>query len=70
MLGEAAKGALAADPGLAIAVPDVDWSPIVRMRDRLAHHYWATDQEVVWTTATVNVPEVRRVLTEALTRLA
>lgn len=27
------------------------------MRDRVAHHYWATDREVVWATATVAVPE-------------
>ncbi|MHB1073572.1 MAG: HepT-like ribonuclease domain-containing protein [Gemmatimonadaceae bacterium] len=69
VLGEAAKAALAADQGLAAALPEVDWSPIARMRDRVAHHYWATDREVVWATATVAVPGLRRALAAALKRL-
>jgi len=69
VLGEAAKAALAADPELPTQLPAVDWSPIARMRDRVAHHYWATDHEVVWATATVAVPELRQVLAEALRRL-
>lgn len=55
VLGEAAKGALAADPTLETSFPDVEWSPIARMGDRVAHHYWATDRELVWQTATVAV---------------
>lgn len=69
VLGEAAKGALAADPSLETSLPDVEWSPIARMRDRVAHHYWATDREVVWQTATVAVPELRTALAAALNRL-
>lgn len=69
VLGEAAKAALAADPSLESALPDVEWSPIARMRDRLAHHYWATDREIVWATATVAVPELCDALTAALARL-
>ena len=69
VLGEAAKSALGADPSLASNLPDVEWSPIARMRDRVAHHYWATDREVVWDTATTAVPELRRALTAALQRL-
>jgi uncharacterized protein with HEPN domain len=60
VLGEAAKAALAADPGLEAAHPDVDWSPVARMRDRVAHHYWATDREVVWATARDAVPALHR----------
>ncbi len=70
VLGEAAKAALIADPSLKVSLPDVEWSPIARMRDRVAHHYWATDREVVWATATVAVPELRRALISALERLA
>lgn len=40
VLGEAAKAALAAAPELMTAHPEVDWRPIMRMRDRVAHHYW------------------------------
>ena len=66
VLGEAAKAALAAAPALATTYPSVDWRPIVRMRDRVAHHYWATDRDVVWATATIAVPELRAVVTAAL----
>ena len=68
VLGEAAKAALAADPDLVALIPEVDWSPIARMRDRVAHHYWATDREVVWATATIAVPQVRLALAAALDR--
>lgn len=68
VLGEAAKAAVAADPSLSAALPSVDFSPIARMRDRVAHHYWATDREVVWSTAAEAVPVLRRALVEALAR--
>lgn len=70
VLGEAAKAALTADPTLDSVLPEVEWSPIARMRDRVAHHYWATDGEVVWSTATSAVPELRVALIAALDRLA
>jgi uncharacterized protein with HEPN domain len=66
VIGEAAKSAVAADPTLNSALPDVEWSPIARMRDRVAHHYWATDREVVWSTATVAVPELHEAIENAL----
>jgi uncharacterized protein with HEPN domain len=62
VLGEAAKEALKADPELPTRHPEVDWSPIIRMRDRVTHHYWTTDHEIVWGTATVDVPELKRLL--------
>jgi len=70
VLGEAAKEALAVDPSLESSLPEVEWSPIARMRDRVAHHYWATDREIVWQTATIAVPELRAALTAALARLS
>jgi uncharacterized protein with HEPN domain len=69
VLGEAAKAALIADPSLVRELPQVEWSPIARMRDRVTHGYWATDPEIVWSTATVAVPELKRALASALTRL-
>jgi uncharacterized protein with HEPN domain len=69
VLGEAAKAALQADPSLAAEVPEIEWSPLARMRDRVAHHYWATDREVLWATATRDVPALHDTLTRALDRL-
>lgn len=42
-----------------VANPQVPWSGIKRMRDRLAHHYEATDYDAVWATITVDLPRVR-----------
>jgi uncharacterized protein with HEPN domain len=69
VLGEAVKAALAADPSLQTELPDVEWAPMARMRDRVTHHYWTVDPEVVWSTATVAVPELQRTLASALQRL-
>ncbi len=66
VLGEAAKAALTVAPGLEAAHPDIDWSPVARMRDRVAHHYWATDRELVWATARDAVPALRRAVGTAL----
>ena len=69
VIGEAVKAALAADPTLEAALPDIEWSPMARMRDRVTHHYWTTDREVVWATATVAIPELRQALASAIARL-
>lgn len=41
------------------AHPEVPWSSIKRMRDRLAHHYEVTDYGAVWDTLVVDLPVVR-----------
>ena len=38
ILGEAAKAVLSADPSIQADLPDVEWSPLVRMRDKVSHH--------------------------------
>lgn len=38
--------------------PQVPWSSIKRMRDRLAHHDEATDYDAVWATLAVDLPRV------------
>lgn len=44
--------------------PDVPWSLIRRMRDRLAHHYEGTDYAAVWDTLVVDLPTIRNYLAE------
>lgn len=43
-IGEAVK---AISPELLAAAPEIPWSPIARMRDHLAHHYFGTDHAIV-----------------------
>jgi uncharacterized protein with HEPN domain len=61
VIGEAAKAVIAADPSLATE-PDVEWSLLARMRDKVTHQYWAVDREIVWSTAVRDVPAIRRAL--------
>jgi uncharacterized protein with HEPN domain len=39
------------------------------MRDRITHQYWATDHEIVWSTATRDVDALREELLKALLSL-
>ncbi len=41
------------------AQPQVPWSQIKRMRDRLAHHYEGTDYDAVWDTLVGDLPVIR-----------
>lgn len=40
------------------ASPDTDWIGPARMRDVIAHHYFAIDAHIVWEAATVHVPRL------------
>jgi uncharacterized protein with HEPN domain len=69
VLGEAAKAALQADPALRIRYPDVPWSPMARVRDRAAHHYYKLDRDLVWDTARTAVPAAGIAIRAALREL-
>jgi len=57
IIGEAVKS-LPAD--LTDVQPQVDWRSIARMRDRLIHHYFGIDYEMVWGVVTSKVEELDR----------
>lgn len=42
--------------------PDVPWSAAARMRDRLVHHYFDIDLDVLWATVTTDLPALLDVL--------
>lgn len=66
VIGEAAKAVVNADPELANDSPGVEWSLLAKMRDKVTHHYWAVDREIVWATATKDVPGIRILLAGVL----
>jgi uncharacterized protein with HEPN domain len=70
ILGEAAKTLVKADAALAAELSEVEWSLLSRMRDHVAHRYWETDHEIVWNTATKDIPDLRLSLSAAIDRLA
>ena len=71
VLGEAAKAVVQADPNVAESLKQdgIEWSLLARMRDRLTHQYWRTDAELVWATATQDIPTLRTALIAAISRL-
>ncbi len=45
---------------------EVEWSALVRMRDRITHQYWAVEAQIVWDTAVEEIAAVRAILAMAL----
>ena len=42
--------------------PQVHWSEMVRMRDRLIHGYFDVDHELVWDIVQTDIPELKQQL--------
>ena len=59
ILGEAASR-LSAEAQTTI--PGVPWTSVIGMRNRLIHGYFDVDTEIVWKTATVEVPALLQAL--------
>ncbi len=39
--------------------PDVDWKEMSGMRDRLIHHYFGVDYEIVWDVVINEIPKLK-----------
>src|SRR5437773_1175564 len=37
---------------------EIDWRDIMRMRDKMAHHYFRVDLDIVWRTVTEDIPKL------------
>jgi uncharacterized protein with HEPN domain len=46
------------------AIPSLPWSAAARMRDRLAHHYFDIDLDVLWATVTEDLPALLDLLSD------
>ena len=44
------------------AAPTIPWTAIISMRNRLIHGYFDIDADLVWKTATEEIPELQRAL--------
>ena len=55
ILGEATKNL---SEELRAKYPAVPWKNITRARDRLIHHYFGINLDIVWQIATVELPQV------------
>ena len=45
--------------------PNIEWQEIMRMRDKIIHHYFKIDLGLVWETASRDIPEIARELRTA-----
>ena len=62
-LGEAVKGLDKQTHGeLLPRYPEVYWSGVMRMRDKIAHHYFEIDTDVVFRTVQEEVPQMKEVI--------
>lgn len=66
-IGEAAKALQQA--GLDQRFPELPWSAMARTRDRIAHHYFRLDREIVWDTVTKDIPALAPAAVAALASL-
>jgi hypothetical protein len=66
IIGEASKQLSAEAKGRA---PQEPWKRIGGMRDKLIHHYFGVDLEVVWATAATILPPFRETAASLLTDL-
>lgn len=53
IIGEAAKSL---SQEIRDETPEIEWREIMRMRDKIVHHYFRIDLETVWQTAKSDVP--------------
>jgi uncharacterized protein with HEPN domain len=65
-IGEAVKDI---DPALLALEPNIRWTGISRMRDRLAHRYFDTAHSIVHSTAENDVPALAEAVKRILERL-
>ena len=46
--------------------PDIPWSDMAGMRDKLIHFYFGVDMEIVWETVKVRIPKLEPLIEDVL----
>jgi len=64
VVGEAAAKIMARHQEFVAAHPDLPWSKMRGLRNRLAHGYFDIDYELVWNTTQADLPELLAILAD------
>jgi uncharacterized protein with HEPN domain len=67
IVGEAAK---AVPEEVRAMAPSIPWRQIATMRNKLIHHYFGVDLEIVWGTVVEDVPTLIKELETLIQKLA
>ena len=66
-LGEAVKGLDKLTKGeLLPHYPEIYWSGVMRMRDKIAHHYFEIDTDVVFRTIQEDIPQMKETVNKMI----
>ena len=65
IIGEAVKKV---PDEIRVRYSDVEWRALAGMRDKVIHHYFGVDYEIVWDVAANKVPVLRQQIMEILRR--
>lgn len=69
-LGEAVKGLDKQTHGKLLPhYPEIHWSGVMRMRDKIAHHYFEIDTDVVFQTIQEDIPQMTNVIDRMITEV-
>ena len=66
IIGEAVKKL---DPEFVSKYPHVEWKRIARSRDRIIHHYFDIDYDIVWNIVHDKIPDLKNHVEEILKEL-
>lgn len=53
-------------PSVRRKYPDIPWSDMAGMRDKLIHFYFGVDMEIVWETVKVRIPKLEPLIEDVL----
>jgi uncharacterized protein with HEPN domain len=65
IIGEASKQI---DESLRSRYPEIPWSKMARMRDKVIHHYFGVEYDLVWAVVDKEIPALHRALTALVER--
>jgi uncharacterized protein with HEPN domain len=61
IIGEASKQV---DPGLRAKYPEIPWTKMARLRDKVIHHYFGVEYDLVWAVVDQEIPKLDAALRE------